>query len=352
MRPISILILLILLSSCGGDSGDSSSSEQQEQDVSLEVLTDRSDVIWGFDFLSGNRIIFTERRGRIFILNPETQEVTEVANVSQVVAGGEGGLMDLELHPEFSANNQVYFCFTEARGSGRGITLGRGILRESELTDITPLFRSNASNNSGIHFGCRIEFLSNQSLLLSIGDQNNASEAQDPTSHLGKVLRMNDDGTAVQIFTLGNRNVQGIVRRPQTGEIFASEHGPRGGDELNILRSGGNFGWPLVTRGEPQGPLGDSEEGFIDPVISWSPAIAPSGITFYSGDRIARWSGNLFIATLRGQHIRRLTLEGNSVVSEELLFESENLRFRNVQEGPDGFLYFSTDDGKLGRIIE
>lgn len=344
MRRVLLLIFVICLTSCGSDSDNgSSSAPQEEQDVALQTLINRSDVIWGFDFLPDNRIIFTERSGRIMILDPESRNVMEAANLSEVASGGEGGLLDLELHPSFASNNFVYFCFAEARGNGRGQSLGRATLEGNTLEPVQIIFRANATNNSDIHFGCRIEFENSNRLLLSIGDQNDAEEAQDSSSHLGKILRMNADGSNVQIMSSGHRNVQGIARRPGTNQIFASEHGPRGGDELNIIRAGGNFGWPLVTRGEPDGPLGESAPGFIDPIISWSPAIAPSGITFHDGD--------LYIATLRGRHIRRLTLDGNSVASEELLFESENTRFRNIQEGPDGFLYFSTDDGRLGRIV-
>lgn len=345
MGKLLCLIFIILLASCGSDSDnkDNSSPDQEEQDLELETLINRSDVIWGFDFLPDNKVIFTERSGRIMILDPESRDVIQAANLSEVASGGEVGLLDLELHPSFSSNNLVYFCFTEARGNGRGQSLGRATLHENKLGLVQVMFRSNATNNSNIHFGCRIEFENSNQLLLSIGDQNDSEEAQNSSSHLGKILRMNDDGSNVQIFSSGHRNVQGIARRPGTNQIFSSEHGPRGGDELNILRAGENFGWPLVTQGEPAGPLGESAPGFIDPIISWTPAIAPSGITFHQGQ--------LYIATLRGRHIRRLTLEGNSVTNEEVLFESENARFRNVQEGPDGFLYFSTDDGRLGRMV-
>jgi aldose sugar dehydrogenase len=347
------LLILFGFIACSNSDNDANrviSPQEREEQLNLDVLTDREDVIWGFDFLPDNQILFTERSGSMLIYNDDTKTVTEVSGEPNVASGGEGGLMDIELHPSFESNRQVYFCYT---ATGRRIALGRGTLSGSQLTNVENIFESNTSNSSSIHFGCRIEFESNSTLFLSIGDQSEPSKAQDLSSHLGKLLRLNDDGTypadnpfvtttnaLPEIWSLGHRNPQGLAIEPETNNLYASEHGPVGGDELNLITSGQNYGWPLVTRGEPEGELGESSPGYTDPLLSWSPAIAPSAIEFFKG--------RLYIATLRGQHIRRVDLNGSS---QEILFQEAGLRFRNIKEGPDGLLYFSTDDGKLGRII-
>jgi glucose/arabinose dehydrogenase len=349
---IKILLLLLLLS-CGQDNGDTDTTEApQEQEERVDYLFDRDDVIWGFDFLPDERILFTERSGKMFLFDPSDESVSEVSGVPNVSADGEGGLLDLKLHPNFRNNNQIYFCYT---ANGKTQALGRGVLQDSHLSQVEELFKTEDENNSNIHFGCRIAFENENRLFLSIGDQAESDKAQDLNSHFGKIIRLNDDGSVPtdnpfvgdnnalpEIWSLGHRNPQGLTIRPGTQELYSSEHGPTGGDELNIISKGKNYGWPLVTSGSPSGELGESAPGYVDPITTWSPAIAPSGIAFYRGD--------LYIATLRGRHIRKLTLNGSTVESEEVLLEGEDQRFRNLVVGPDDFLYFSTDDGKIGRV--
>lgn len=359
------LLVLLILIACSDD--DNIRSEgvafpQEEELVDFEILTDRTDVIWGFDFLPDQRIIFTERTGKILILNIETKAVSEVTGVPAVTAFGESGLLDLKLHPLFAENNLVYFCYTT---SDRSQALGRGTLNGNSLVNFEQIFKAKDSNTAIRHFGCRIEFENANHLFLSLGDQVEQSKAQSLGSHLGKILRLNDDGTypadnpfvttpgaLPEIWSLGHRNPQGLAIRPETNELFSSEHGPTGGDELNIIDVGQNYGWPRVTLGLPRGDLGQSAPGFQDPIASWTPSIAPSGMTFYSANEIPAWRGNLFIASLRGQHIRRIGLTGGTVTSQELLLKNKGLRFRNVRQGTDGILYFSTDDGKIGRIFQ
>jgi glucose/arabinose dehydrogenase len=348
------LLVLLSLIACSSDDNDSKSENiPQEEEASLIYLTDRSDVIWGFDFLPDSKIIFSERSGRLLILTPDSGEVTQISGVPAVVTGGEGGLLDVRLHPNFATNKLLYFCYT---APGKATALGRGTLNGNRLTNVESLFKTNDANNSEIHLGCRIEFENESRLFLSLGDQSEPSKAQDLSSHFGKILRLNDDGTypadnpfvttpnaLPEIWSLGHRNPQGLAINPETRELFSSEHGPTGGDELNIIDAGINYGWPLVTSGLPVGELGQTAPGFQDPVANWSPSIAPSGIAFSRG--------NLYMATLRGQHIRQLSFTGSTVVRQNLLYENEGLRFRNVRSGPDGLLYFSTDDGKIGRIL-
>lgn len=335
------LLILLALVSCGNDDDSSSGGNvPQSEETGLEVILDRNDVIWGFEFMPDNRVIFTERSGKILISDLQGASVVEAGTVPGVSASGESGLLDLRLHPAFATNNQIYYCYSASSGGGRTQALGRATLNGNTLTNFEKIFDAGGSNTSTAHFGCRIEILKDSQLLLTVGDQTESSRAQDENSFQGKIVSMNLDGSNPQIWSSGHRNPQGLVVNPETKELFESEHGPVGDDELNIIRQGENYGWP-----------DESGSGFTEPIISWSPAIAPSGIAFYTGNKIEAWRGNLFIATLRGQHIRRLVISGSTVVSEEILFANEGLRFRNLRTGPDGFLYFSTDDGKLGRII-
>lgn len=355
MRILATLFLVILTSCSGsndsGSNGPNSNQSPTLEESNIEILIDRSDVIWGFDFLPDEKIIFSERSGRIFILDPATEDTEEVQGVPAVSSVGEAGLLDLKLHPNFEENRYVYFCYTV---SGRSHALGRGVLNGNQLTNVQRLFESSDENNSSIHFGCRIAFQNDDLLFLSIGDQSEESQAQNLDSHLGKILRLHDDGSIPsdnpflgtpdalpEIWSLGHRNPQGLVISAD-GTLYSTEHGPIGGDELNIIRPGANYGWPLVTRGRPAGPRGQSAEGFVDPIISWTPAIAPSGITIFDS--------SLIMATLRGRHVRKLELTNENVGSEELLLEDQGWRFRTVHVGPDGRLYFSTDDGRIGRF--
>lgn len=339
-----LLLLLFLFASCGSDdSGNSNAPSVEEEDLQLEVLLNRSDVIWGFDFLPDNKIIFTERSGNLLTWDPASNQTTTIQGLPAISSSGESGLLDLELHPNFASNNLLYFCYSEPLAGGRTIAMGRAELQGNNLVNFQRIFSANSPNNSNIHFGCRVEFAGDGKVFLSLGEQNNPDEAQNPNSFLGKIVRMNDDGSALEIWSSGHRNVQGLSIRPGTNDLFAVEHGPIGGDEFNLIQAGNNYGWPLVTLGEPQGSLGRSAPGFVDPISSWTPAIAPSGTTFFQGD--------FYIACLRGMHIRRLVLEGSNVTRQEVLFDNENFRYRNVRPGPDGFLYFSTDSGEIGRLV-
>jgi glucose/arabinose dehydrogenase len=318
--------------------------------MDFKIITDFNDVIWGFDFISQNQVIFTGRAGSMNLLDLQTSAVTNISGVPNVNQGGEGGMLDLKLHPDFSSNHLVYFCYTDGSSNSKTQSLGRAELQGNTLVNFQRIFNTGAPNGASNHFGCRILF-QGSGIFLSVGEQTDASQAQNPDSFLGKIVHMNDDGSNLTIWSSGHRNPQGLAIDPASGKIFSSEHGPTGGDELNIIEKNQNYGWPRVTRGQPAGDLGETAPGFIDPLLSWTPSIAPSGITFYTGNIIPQWKGNLFIACLVGRQIRRLVIENARVTFEEVLFESIGARFRNVGQGPDGYLYFSTDDGKFGRII-
>lgn len=359
MKFTLLFFILLNLSSCGGDSSDNAESPQEQQSsFNLEVLMERSDVVWGFDFLPDNKIIFSERAGVINIFDSISGNVARVTGGPAVFASGEGGLLDLRVHPNFINNQLIYFCYAEANPDGARNALGRARLINGELTNRERIFVANEGNGTQIHFGCRIEFDDQNHLYLSLGERGNAARAQVLSSHLGKILRLNDDGSIPadnpfinqalaqpEIYSFGHRNVQGLSFRPDTNELWASELGPTGGDEVNIIQGGLNYGWPLISHGSGEDLIETtSRDGFVDPRAFWVPSISPSGIAFFKGD--------LFIATLSGQHVRRLDLSEDTVIAQEILFAERGWRFRNVRVGPDGILYFSTDEGRFGRVRE
>lgn len=339
-----IFLLLLFIYSCGGDNdSDNNSAQEEEAAFDLEVLTQRSDVVWGFDFLQDGRILFSERRGALGVFDPATTQVTSVTGAPAVFAQGEGGLLDLRVQ-----GNEVYLCYAHPTGGNFSTTsLGKGTLSGNTLTNFSRIFTGSEPATALNHFGCRIEFGSDGRVFLSMGERALRARAQDPSSNLGKILSMNNDGSDVRVFSHGHRNVQGLTFRPGTEDLWASELGPQGGDELNLIVQGENYGWPVVSNGSDPGGLIEttSRTGFRDPILFWDPSISPSALAF--------WNGEAFLACLSGQQIRRISFNGSgSVDSQEILFENLGWRFRNLRVGPDGNLYFSTDEGRIGRVTQ
>lgn len=334
--------------------------------IRVENLTQREDSVWGFDFLPDGRLLFTERGGAFQAYDPRTKKVTAISGAPKVFAEGQGGLLDVKLHPGFEKNHWVYFSYSEPRDGKQATTaLGRGRLEGNELKNVERLFSAEAVSKNDIHFGSRIVFDGPDTLYLSVSERNERDKAQDPNVHNGKLLRLTAEGKPhadnayrpgqgrPEIFTLGHRSVQGLALR-ENGELWEVEMGPRGGDEVNLIRKGINYGWPVITYGrEYYGPkIGEeAKEGYEQPVAYWVPSISPSGADFYRGDKFKSWRGNLFLACLSGQQLRRLEFKGQKVVKQEAMLENMDKRFRMVRSGPDGFLYFSTDDGMIGRLV-
>ena len=359
MKYLFLFLFIFGLLSCGNDASDDGDSPQEEEvSFDLDILMDRSDVVWGFDFLDNDRIIFTERRGTIGILDMSTQTIINVTGVPEVHNVGEGGLLDIRVHPDISNNNLIYFCYTETNGNEGRNAMGMAELQNDELINFRKIFTANDGTTNRNHFGCRIEFDGSGHVYLSLGERGDRLPAQSLASHLGKILRFNLDGSIPttnpffnqagaqpEIYTLGHRNVQGLAFRPGTNQLWASELGPSGGDEVNIITAGDNYGWPFISHGQDSGGHieATSRPGFNDPQVFWSPSISPSGIAFYEGQ--------LYVAYLNGEQIRRLTLSGTAVTSQEILFENLGWRFRALRVGLDGLLYFSTDDGRFGKLL-
>lgn len=331
-----------------------------------EILTQAKSVVWGFDFLPDGRILLTEREGRLLIFEPTTKNLTEVSGTPKVFTKGQGGLLDVRVHPRFAKNKKVLFSFSEVVGDDATTAVGVAQLDGQGLVDFKKIFSAVPANSNNIHFGSRIEFDKAGHILFTVGDRNDRHLAQDKSVHLGKVLRLNDDGSVPkdnpflsdpkarpEIFSLGHRNPQGLVFDAKINTLWSTEFGPRGGDELNRILAGKNYGWPIITFGrEYWGPkIGDgtSKVGFEDPVSHWVPSISPSAVTIYTGKVFPEWTGDLFLANLSGTHIRRLKMKDGKVLEQEEILKGYG-RFRNLRTGPDGLLYFSMDDGRLGRL--
>lgn len=325
--------------------------ESEGMKFKVDVLVERQSPIWGFDFMTDGRIIFTERDGTLAVYEPKTKAVTELSGAPKVAVIGQGGMLDVRVHPKSGA---IYLSYAEPTGTKMTTAVGRGTLKGNRLADFKRLFSAREASDKQIHFGSRIEFMDG-ALFVTVGDRDDRHQAQNLKVHNGKVIRMSEDGANPEVWSYGHRNPQGLTKHPETDELWEAEMGPRGGDEINVIRKGANYGWPVITYGrEYWGPRigeGTSKPGMEQPVVYWVPSISPSAIGFYSGDVLAKWKGNLFVACLSGQQLRRLALDGQKVLRQEVLLDEAGVRFRNVRQGPDGFLYFSTDEGHLGRIV-
>jgi glucose/arabinose dehydrogenase len=325
---------------------------------------------WGHAFLPDNRIIITERPGRLRIVESGHLNPEPVAGLPAIAARGQGGLLDVALHPNFVTNQLVYLSYSAAGASGVGTEVARGKLVGNRLEDVEVIFRMTPKSKTGKHFGSRLIFDREGYLYITLGDRGEKKRAQLSDDHAGSVIRLHDDGRVPadnpfvgrqgwqsEKFTLGHRNMQGAAIHPETGEVWTHEHGPQGGDEVNIIRPGINYGWPMITYGVnyvtgTQIGEGTHKAGMAQPLYYWIPSIAPSGMTFYAGDKFPRWQGNLFVGALKDQMLVRLSLNGEKVVSEERLFKNLLGRIRDVSQGPDGYIYLLTDeaDGMLVRI--
>lgn len=341
-------------------------AKEKKSPYKVENLVSQDDVIWGFDFLSNGNVIFSERGGKLYVYDVKTKKVQNISGVPAVYSVGQGGLLDVRVHPK---TGLIYFTYSEPLEREKSTTaLGVAKLQDNKLTDFKKIFTAERANSNDIHYGSRIEF-KDEYIFITVGDRDERHHAQDLGYHQGKVIRILQDGSAPkdnpyttskitkhEIWSRGHRSPQGLVFRPGTDELWEAEMGPRGGDEINVIKKAANYGWPVITYGrEYWGPKigdGDKKEGMEQPIAYWVPSISPSAITFYTGDKMPEWKGNLFIGTLSGEHLRRLELSEQKVVKQESLFGDLEYRWRNVRTGPDGYLWFSTDEGKIGRITK
>ncbi len=336
----------------------------------IETLATGLDHPWSLALLPGGDILITERSGTLRLFRDGKLVPTPVKGLPPIASGGQGGLLDVILHPEFSNTGLIYFSYSARGPNGVGTQVAKAKLVDDRLVDVQVIFKALPKTGNRLHFGSRLLFDSKGFLFITLGEKFQMKQAQNLQSHLGSIVRLNADGTIPadnpfinnkkalpEIFSYGHRNVQGIAMHPVTKQIWEHEHGPRGGDEVNILSPGRNYGWPLITYGiDYSGEIISDKThlpGMEQPVIHWTPSIAPSGMAFYSGDKFPKWQGDLFAGALAHQHLRRLEIKDNKVVSQEILLDTLGERIRDVRNGPDGFLYILTDSssGQLLRLV-
>jgi len=360
-----------------GDSGalaqeDNATIVSEAANFRIEVVTEDMDVSWAMEFLPDGTALVGEREpGKLYRLDVKTGVRTLITGLPNMLRDRKisSGLFDVRAHPNFAENNWLYIAYGVGNAEGNGLAIDRYILSGNSLSGGERLFEASPKISGKWHFGGRMAF-SDGYLFLTTGDgYDHSARAQQLNSHAGKILRLNDDGGAPsdnpfvgvegalpEIWSFGVRNPQGLDVHPITGEVWANEHGPQGGDEVNIMRAGKNYGWPVITYGEEYGggPIGDGithKQGMEQPLYYWVPSIAPSGMEFYQGHAFSRWNGNLFVGALALTHINRLVIEGERVIHEERLLADKGWRVRFVEEGPDGYLYFGVDDGMIMRLV-
>lgn len=331
---------------------------QLSAEVKTEQVAGNLSRPWSLAFLPGEDFLVTLRTGSLLRIEPEGTK-HPISGLPSIAASGQGGLLDFVIHPDFPENRMVIFSYSFSSPRGLGTALARASLEDDQLRDVKDIFRMRDTSSTTHHFGSRIVFEDEKTILFTIGDRGNRHAAQDVKDERGKVHRFHIDGSVpadnpfgTSVYTWGHRNAQGLAVQPETGLIWLHEHGPKGGDEVNILTPGGNYGWPVITYGEEYrgGEIGEgvSKPGMVQPEIYWSPSIAPSGMTFYSGKRYPGWEGDLFAGALAGTHLRRLAIEGKEITGQEVLLDGRVGRIRDVRTGPDGYLYILTDANRGG----
>jgi glucose/arabinose dehydrogenase len=362
-RDLSILLLSLLACLPAWTQERSSVFNSEKHAFRVATLLTGLENPWSMAFLPDGRMLVTERAGRMRLVGRDFRlDPQPIEGLPQVFAQGQGGLFDVVLHPQYAQNGWIYWSFNEQGPGGWGTALARGKLQGHRMTEVQVLFSMQAKTRSGQHFGGRIVFDKAGIVYLTLGDRGDKDRAQKLDDHAGSVIRLHDDGRVPadnpfvskagalpEKWTLGNRNMQGAVLHPKTGELWTHEHGPQGGDEVNVMRSGLNYGWPVITYGVNYGlgtriGEGQSKPGMVQPLHVWSPSIAPSGMAFVSGAQFPQWQGDLLVGALRGQMLVRLVISGEKVVREERLLQNRVGRIRDVRLGPDGLVYLLTDD--------
>jgi glucose/arabinose dehydrogenase len=338
-----------------------------------KMLTDQLSKPWGITSLPDGRFLITEKGGTMRIVSNSGAVGQPIGGIPAVNSAGQGGLLGVTLDPAFSQNRMVYWTFSESTPDGNLTAVAKGKLsaNDQQMENATVIYRATPGYNGNLHYGSRILFDKSGNLFVSTGERSDKvtrPQAQQLNSANGKVLRITTDGKPAagnpflnnsnakpEIYSYGHRNVQGLAFHPVTGDLWENEFGPRGGDELNRVQAGKDYGWPAITygieySGDKVGDAIQQKSGMEQPVYYWDPVLSPSGMTFYTGDQIPEWKNNLFISGLNSNHIARLVINNNRVVGEERLLADEKQRFRDITQGTDGALYAVTDGGRLYRI--
>ena len=380
MKVLTLLSLsLFLLSSCNKEATLDMPADLPADTTGVPLLNIKTiltgyEIIWGMDFLPSGDLIFTEKRGKIYIKSNET--ITEISGFPVVLASGQGGLLDIRVHPDYLTNGWIYACYAASNPAGGGqLRLIRFKISDNQVRNIENIFTTNGSDTWFGHYGSRIAFDKKKYLYLSVGEGGPGSyggantinkNAQDRTSDWGKIHRLKDDGSIpadnpvipgntgpTSVYSYGHRNPQGLVIHPETDVIWETEHGPRGGDEVNIITGGANYGWPFYSIGINYDgtPIssGHRGAGITEPVFTWTPSIGTCGMTFITGNKFKSWNGNLLVSGLATQELYRCVVKDNMVTKAEVLFNNYG-RVRNVIQAPDGSIYVSVENP--GRILQ
>jgi glucose/arabinose dehydrogenase len=370
MRWARIALVLCLVVSSGALQGPLADRRPASSAGLLRIETIASGLEhpWSVAFLPDGRLLVTERPGRLRIVDSNGQLSPPLAGVPVVFSEGQGGLLDVALDPGFETTRLIYLSYAEPGQDGAGTAVARARLYDDRLDDLQVIFRQEPKTTGDAHFGSRLVFNSDRSLFITLGERHKRDPAQDPSNHLGKIVRIWSDGSAPrdnpyahvaaarpEIWSVGHRNVQGAALHPETGALWIAEHGPRGGDEINLVVAGRNYGWPVIGYGRhydgSQVGVGTASRGLEQPIHYWDPSIAPSGMAFYTAETIEAWRGSLFVGALKQRALVRLILEESRVVHEERLLVHLGERIRDVRQGPDGCLYLLTDSRK-GKILK
>ena len=344
-------------------------NSEQEKFI-IEVVAENLYRPWSLAFLPNGDMLVTERSGKLRIIKDGKLLPKPVRGLPKITAQGQGGLLDIIIHPNFKHNKLVYFSYVSQNKNGIGTQVASARLYKNRLINRRVIFTARPKTQSRSHFGSRLLFDTKGFLYITLGDKFSRNTAQKLNSHLGSLIRIRDNGATPrnnpfvrkrkarrEIFSYGIRNSQGIAIHPKTKKIWFIDHGPQGGDELNILKRGANYGWPAITYGINYNDTIISEKthapGMEQPIIQWTPSLAPSGLAFYNGEKFPNWKGDLFVGALAHLHLRRLELDGEKIIGQEILLQDLGERIRDVRSGPDGFLYVLTDSpqGKVLRLI-
>jgi len=333
-----------------------------------EKVIEDIDVAWGLDFINSKEFLITEKSGQLFKISNNT--MTEISGLPEVYVRGQGGLLDVALHPNFRENNIIFLTLSSKIGDGDGgnTALYSAELNENSLNNLKLLYKALPNSKKGQHFGSRIVFDDKNHLFFSIGDRGNRDvNPQDITIDGGKIYRLNLDGSIPNdnpfinesgakkaIYSYGHRNPQGMAVHPRTGKIWVNEHGPRGGDEINVIEKGKNYGWPKITYGINYSGTAITDKrsmpGMEQPFYYWIPSIAPSGMTFLTSNKYKGWKNNLFVGSLKFEYLERLVIKNNKVIKREKILDKIG-RVRDVNQGPDGYLYINVDGKGVLKII-
>ncbi|MFO1153638.1 MAG: PQQ-dependent sugar dehydrogenase [Rhodospirillales bacterium] len=369
--PILLFVLFVITAAACGAEPPGGVFPSEKGPVRVVTVANGLENPWGLVFLPDGRMLVTERPGRMRIVGKDGTLLPPLAGLPAICECGQGGLLDVALDPKFTENRLVYFSFADGdvKKEGAATSVARGKLMEDRLDDVRVIFQQlpKISADDVHHFGSRLVFAPDGTLFVTLGERFQKPEAQNLQSDLGKLVRINPDGSIPadnpfvgrtdarpEIYSYGHRNVQGATLNPATHRLWTIEHGAMGGDEINVPEAGKNYGWPVITYGRDYTGLkigeGTAKEGMEQPIHYWDPSIAPSGALFYTADRFPGWKNNLFIGSLKFELLVRLELDGTKVTHEERLLQKLEERIRDVRQGPDGFLYLLTDNPE-GRIL-